>query len=619
MEKIYGRRSRRKVALAFAMLASSVVAIAATSSTHVSVASAADPISVTTVKRARSYTTDRTEWLPAFKVKNSTPYNLAVVVSFASAPKGTQFSIGSNSGLTLKYGFSRWKKVSTISFTGPTNYVNAALASMKLHTRGTGKVVMKVSATSDDTSYAYEALSGHYYGFISAPGITWTDALAAASQLSFRDTPAYLAAITSADENDFVTYNVKDAANAWIGATDKDAEGEFKWATGEVAGTTFWKAACSGGTGADSCEGANNVLTGSWANTYLAAVSDKPVVNTYSSWDLTSANTNPTFNYHEPNNWGGGEDYVATNWKGTDGLWNDLPNDAGMQNGKKVINGYIVEFAGPKGQPFKGVVEATNTFTVKPSPSEYAPSKVNVVKDSISLGSIRVDWKKPTKTSASGLGKLLRGVKLEKTYVTVSSRPNEVYCEKAGTLSSASCRIDGFVPGDEIVVTVHAKFNKPPMGNGLFKRGQTVFASSAEVDKFDFAMPAGLSTAIGRQVRTGATVSVVVKGLQPSSAYKVTTSDGVVVAVGNADSSGNVPSGTKFNFPVSELSESGAWWTNFRKAVYVFTGVNADGSALEQQVTCTFSGLFYTGSYYGKFVSPWFDSMQNIKHVPVVG
>ncbi len=48
----------------------------------------------------------------------------------------------------------------------------------------------------------------------------------------------YLATITSASENTFVTSRLSD--DGWMGAGDADEEGVWKWVTGPEAGTVFW-------------------------------------------------------------------------------------------------------------------------------------------------------------------------------------------------------------------------------------------------------------------------------------------------------------------------------------------------------------------------------------------
>lgn len=593
MEKNYRNRSRRKIFVAFGLLASSVVAFSATTISPVQAETA--PISVTAPSVKKRYVSNRTEWLPKFVVKNRSTFNLVVGVSLSGAPNGTKFSIGQTKGLTLRYGYSGWTHRSSIAFSGKTADINRALESMKLHAAKPGKVTLKVSATADDTQLAYEPISSRYYGFVPARGITWTDAFAAASKLSFRGTSAYLAAVTTADENDFISYNIENAANAWIGATDKDAEGDFKWATGEVAGQTFWKAACSAGTGADSCTGANNVLTGGWANTYRATVSDNPVVNTYSSWDQTVENTNPALNYHEPNNWGGDEDYVVTNWKGSVGLWNDLPNSAGNNPG---VSGYIVEYASEPGKPFTGVVEATASYRVFAETSEYAPRNVSINRSDVSgMGVVGVSWSQPSYRNATQLAK--RKVRVKQYFVTSSVRPGERFCETTQVNKRQySCGIDGFVAGEELYFTVHAVYTRPPKGGGLFRRGQRTFGTADEETPLTKVAPLVLSVQKDRQVRDGATVRVSSSDLKPGSAFTVTANGSTVVLRGTVGSDGKIPASTSFRFPASALAAAynpQLWWMDrqLATAIYTLSATKADGTSYQEHVHMMFRGSFY--------------------------
>lgn len=84
--------------------------------------------------------------------------------------------------------------------------------------------------------------TGHFYDFVSG-SLSWTEAEAAASALSFGGQPGYLATITSAGENQFLsdTFGTGFAQSAWIGANDAAVEDEWRWVTGPEAGTQFWQ------------------------------------------------------------------------------------------------------------------------------------------------------------------------------------------------------------------------------------------------------------------------------------------------------------------------------------------------------------------------------------------
>jgi hypothetical protein len=111
----------------------------------------------------------------------------------------------------------------------------------------------------------------------------------------------YLATITSAAEQDFVFGSVTSSL-AWIGGSDRETDGVWKWISGPEAGSIFF------GPGAPA--------------------------GAYSNWGGG-----------EPNNCCGGEDYLQFAFSGG-GLWNDHggPGNAGQQNG------YLIEYGAAPAQ-----------------------------------------------------------------------------------------------------------------------------------------------------------------------------------------------------------------------------------------------------------------------------
>ena len=169
------------------------------------------------------------------------------------------------------------------------------------------------------TSFAQQTWSanGHAYLFVYAQDITWSEANAAASKSCFNGKQGYLVTITSAAENEFVTKiskryiadkNECKYQSAWIGASDGDEEGSFKWVTGPEAGLQFW----SGGQ-----PGA-------------------PVGGNYSNWrNGVPDNATPP----------GNENYVHFDPYPANGTWNDLPNNPVVTPGTaSVVSGYVIEY-----------------------------------------------------------------------------------------------------------------------------------------------------------------------------------------------------------------------------------------------------------------------------------
>lgn len=130
--------------------------------------------------------------------------------------------------------------------------------------------------------------NGHYYAFVDA-SLDWQAALTAAGLETHFGQRGYLATITSAAENSFVTATVAGGALAWVAGSDEGDEGVWTWRAGPEAGMVFG----------------------------------------YTNWAPG-----------EPNNCCNGENFLHVNWGA--GTWNDHggPGNPGQ------LNGYLIEFGG---------------------------------------------------------------------------------------------------------------------------------------------------------------------------------------------------------------------------------------------------------------------------------
>lgn len=183
---------------------------------------------------------------------------------------------------------------------------NAALESSFFHTL-TPEKSKSINVTISGVDFLYE--TGHFYQFFSAPGISWSDAKAAAESKSLFGLQGYLATITLTSENGFIVSRV--SGTAWIGASDAETDGTWKWVTGPEAGQVFWSGRENGTS----------------------------VGGRFNNW-----------NVGEPNESGGNEDYAhMMDWSDPPGRWNDLPNAGG--GGQYAPTGYIVEYGGMPGEP----------------------------------------------------------------------------------------------------------------------------------------------------------------------------------------------------------------------------------------------------------------------------
>ena len=177
------------------------------------------------------------------------------------------------------------------------------------------------SFTIGDANYLPS--TDHFYIFKENNLVTWSDAKILAEASTYYGLQGYLVTILSEEESIISAEQI--TGTGWIGASDEDNEGEWKWMTGPETGTIFWNGTAGGAA----------------------------PPGMYENW-----------NTGEPNEFQGGEDYahITADGVGIDGSWNDLPDDTSGQPVDFQAKGYIVEYGGTPGDPVLNISTSTSIY-----------------------------------------------------------------------------------------------------------------------------------------------------------------------------------------------------------------------------------------------------------------
>jgi hypothetical protein len=181
--------------------------------------------------------------------------------------------------------------------------------------------------------FYYNPLNDHFYQ-LNTSSTSWTVARTNASNASYFGYQGYLATITSAAENSFISNFI--SANSWIGCSDNYS------IINSVVGYTKYTDQSTA-----QAEGKWHWISGPETGTQMRTANGTAISGVYQN-----------FSSGEPNNYGGSEDYGHAYANGT---WNDFPNGSNIYS--------IVEYGGmPNDQVFSDVV-FTRTVNVNGAPT----------------------------------------------------------------------------------------------------------------------------------------------------------------------------------------------------------------------------------------------------------
>ena len=102
--------------------------------------------------------------------------------------------------------------------------------------------VLAVAGVQAGTAPILNPDNGNYYQEINnGTGLDWNSAAAAAEALMFQGSQGHLVTVTSAEEEGFLVANFDiGTTRYWVGASDQEVEGDWRWVTGEPFVYTNW-------------------------------------------------------------------------------------------------------------------------------------------------------------------------------------------------------------------------------------------------------------------------------------------------------------------------------------------------------------------------------------------
>ena len=162
----------------------------------------------------------------------------SVVISLEGTSGGATFSVVTTTGLSFP-GMAFPTDLTDVTeayFYGSPSDIENALNSITYSTTNVafGEIKMHVYIYSYVANTVFNPGNGHVYNVVSDQSISWSNALSTSSSTSFGGSTGYMVTVTSQDEQDFFYRLDK---SVWLGLSDEESEGTFKWVTGPESGT----------------------------------------------------------------------------------------------------------------------------------------------------------------------------------------------------------------------------------------------------------------------------------------------------------------------------------------------------------------------------------------------